>query len=63
MMSLGIYQGHLPYPNSYFGIPIPGHAARADFVLDYGCGTAASSGRTLVARVRGGCVERLTKTR
>ena len=63
MMSLGIYEGHLPYPNSYFGIPIPGHAANADFVLDYRCGSVGAGGRQLVARVRGGCVERLTKTR
>ena len=63
MMSLGVCQGHLPYPNSYFGIPIPGHAAHADFILDYRCGSDASDGRALVARVRGGCVERQTKTR
>jgi len=61
MMSLGLYQGHLPYPNSYFGIRIPGYAANADFVLSYGCGGAGVGGNALVARVRGGCVERAAK--
>ena len=60
MMSLGLYQGHMPYPNSYFGIPIPGYAANADFVLSYRCagGEASGDANALVARVRGGCVER-----
>ncbi|HEY6146562.1 MAG TPA: hypothetical protein VIZ69_02655 [Thermoanaerobaculia bacterium] len=63
MMSLGLYQGHMPYPNSYFGIPIPGYAANADFVLSYRCaGAGAGPGaNALVARVRGGCVERGAK--
>lgn len=58
MMSLGLYLGHLPYPNSYYGIPIPGYAAKADFILSYGCRGARPAASTLVARVRGGCVER-----
>jgi hypothetical protein len=61
MMSLGLYEGHLPYPNSYFGVPIPGYAANADFVLAYGCGGAGRGANVLVARVRGGCVERAAK--
>ena len=63
MMSLGLYQGHLPYPNSYFGISIPGYAANADFVLDYGCGGAGAGANALVnvARVRGGCIQRAVR--
>ncbi|HYK43256.1 MAG TPA: hypothetical protein VE007_12775 [Thermoanaerobaculia bacterium] len=58
MMSLGLFEGHMPYPNSYFGIPIPGYAANADFVLAYGCAGDGAAENVVVARVRGGCVQR-----
>jgi hypothetical protein len=58
MMSIGIFAGHFIYPNSYFGIGIPGYAAHADVVLDFGCLHADEPDRDLRAKVRGGCVER-----
>lgn len=58
MMSVGIFAGHFVYPNSYFGIAIPGYAEHADVILDFGCAHANQPDRELRAKIRGGCVER-----
>jgi hypothetical protein len=57
-MSLGVLVGHLPYPNSYFGVENAGYADKAEYVLDFGCRHAPSIVADRVVPVRGGCVVR-----
>lgn len=62
MMSFGLFPRGVAYPTSYYGHPLD-WGQRAEWILDYGCRFAGATDRSLVHRVRGGCIERRMSAR